>query len=170
MLTLLKNYGSSTDQRRPSIALEQQTKKTASSLSVKGSSSSNKVDKEHWLSLQQALGDSQNFLDLLNSLKWEDGLPQEAINLIESKIATTANSDGRVTSLLRWDSAASETAGSSSFTSTGLITVAMAKYAAEAAAFMCGFAVSVVEYQRSLEPYRISKERASKLRKNVAGM
>ena len=170
MLTLLKNYGSSIDQRRQSIALEQQTKKTASSLSVKGSSSLNKVDKEHWLSLQQALGDSQHFLDLLNSLKWEDGLPQEAINLIESKIATTANSDGRVTSLLRWDSTSPETAGSSSFASAGLITVAMAKHAAEAAAFMCGFAVSIVEHQRSLEPYRISKERTSKLKKNVAGM
>ena len=179
ILTLLKSYGTpSVDQRRSSNAMEfppQQSKKTVSSLSLKGSlRKSETVEKEHWLSLQQALGDSQNFLELLNSLKWEDGLPQEAINLIESRIATTANSDARVTSLLRWDSVGSSDTGGSGGggggASPGLITVAMAKHAAEAAAFMCGFAVSIVEYHRSMEPHKYAKERLSKLRKNVAGM
>ena len=189
MLTLLHKYGmpsSASEQERSTLMPETMPRKH--SLSVKGNSG--KMDKDHWLSLQQALGDSQHFLDLLNSLKWEDGLPPEAVNLIESKIATTGNTDGRMSNLLRWDTAMAvgerggtamgKTSGggdggggggsSSTFISPNLITVAAAKHAAEAASFMCEFATSIVQYQRSIEPHRQAKERVAKLRDNVAGI
>lgn len=189
MLTLLHKYGtpsSATEQEKFTLMSETMPRKH--SLSLKGNSG--KMDKDHWLSLQQALGDSQHFLDLLNSLKWEDGLPPEAVNLIESKIATTGNTDGRMSNLLRWDTAMAvgerggtamgRTPGSgdggggggssSTFVSPNLITVAAAKHAAEAASFMCGFAASIVEHQKSIEPHRQAKERVAKLRNNVAGI
>ena len=119
------------------------------------------------MSLQQAIGDSQRFLDLLNSLKWEDGLPAEAVSLIESKLATSHNNSG--TQGERHPSTADSVSSASEKGARGLITVSMAKHAAESAAFLCGFAVSIVEYQRTFEPYRAAEKKVAKLRNNLTG-
>ena len=52
------------------------------------------MEKEVWQGIQVAIGDSQRFLDLLAGLKWEEGLSPDAVNLIESRLATTANQSG----------------------------------------------------------------------------
>ncbi len=117
------------------------------------------LEKEHWLSIQLAIGDSQNFLDLLSSLKWEDGLSTDAINLIESKISTKPGA-----SLAR---KGVNSSGSASTTSKGpgesfteqqqqLITMDMAKHAAGSAAIMCAYAIAIVEYQHSFQSYRVA--------------
>ncbi len=161
MLTLLKRYGidsahSHTGNESVSPAI---TRRKISTISV-----SSKMEREQWAQLQLAIGDSQRFLDLLNSLKWEDGLQKEAIALIESKLATSHNSG------IAQDSQPSTADSVSSGASqTGIITVAMAKYAAESAASMCGFAVAIVEYHYSFEPYRLAHLKAEKLRKKLNG-
>ena len=53
------------------------------------STDSSKMEKEQWTAIQLAIGDSQKFLDLLNGLKWENGLSADAVNLIESRLATS---------------------------------------------------------------------------------
>ena len=124
------------------------------------------MEREQWAQLQLAIGDSQRFLDLLNSLKWEDGLQKEAIALIESKLATSRNSGDLVLKDSQPSTADSVSSGASQ---SGIITVSMAKHAAESAASMCGFAVAIVEYQYSFEPYRLAHLKAEKLRKQLKG-
>ena len=110
------------------------------------------MEKDQWLAIQLAIGDSQKFLDLLNSLKWESGLSTDAVNLIESKLVTSHSSP----------TAAEPRGGEPNATQPqhlSLITVAMAKHAAESAATMCGFAVAIVEYHHSFKPYRVAIEK-----------
>ena len=52
------------------------------------------MEKEAWQAIQVAIGDSQRFLDLLAGLKWEEGLSPDAVNLIESRLATSGNQSG----------------------------------------------------------------------------
>ncbi len=136
------------------------TRRKVSTMSV-----NSKMEREQWGQLQLAIGDSQRFLDLINSLKWEHGLHKDAITLIESKLATSRNT--------RTSNISSNVSTSDSVTSgtghTGLVTVSMAKHAAESAASMCGFAVAIVEYQYSFEPYRLANLRADRLRKQLKG-
>ena len=119
------------------------------------STDSSKMEEEQWMGIQLAIGDSQKFLDLLNGLKWENGLSPDAVNLIESRLATSHT-----------NLAAAEPSGSvpSTADSTGpqqpsRITVSMARHAAESAATMCGFAVAIVEYHYSFRPYKLAVEK-----------
>lgn len=113
------------------------------------------MEKEQWTAIQLAIGDSQKFLDLLNGLKWENGLSADAVNLIESRLATShtnltaAEPSGSVPS----------TADSTGSHQPSRITVSMAKHAAESAATMCGFAVAIVEYHYSFKPYKLAAEK-----------
>ena len=102
------------------------------------------MEREQWLAIQLAIGDSQKFLDLLNGLKWEEGLSPDAVNLITCKLATARNSDG---------------SSSTPSSRGGLITVSMAKHAAESAATMCAFAVAIVDYNHSFKPYKLAAEK-----------
>ena len=159
MLTLLKTY------RKDSIQpLMQSTSHDPRKKATTGSVST-KMEKEQWLQLQIAIGDSQRFLDLINNLKWEEGLPKEAIDLIESKLATSHNSKNGGTSQ-PWTSDSS----SSRSDPPNLITVSMAKHASESAAVMCEFAIAIVEYQYSFEPHRIAVLNVEKLKKQLAGL
>ena len=168
MLSLLKRYGidsahSQTGAEPMSPAV---SRRKISSISV-----NSKMEKEQWGQLQLAIGDSQRFLDLINSLKWEDGLHKDAIALIESKLATSRNSKTTTNAGAGAGSEVSTADSLSSVTSqTGLVTVPMAKHAAESAGSMCAFAVAIVEYQYSFEPYRLAHLKAEKLRKQLKGI
>ena len=48
---------------------------------------------------------------------------------------------------------------STSGSTPSLITVAMARHAAESAATMCTFAVAVVDYSHSFKPYKLAVEK-----------
>lgn len=123
----------------------------ASSLSA----DSSKMEKEQWMAIQLAIGDSQKFLDLLNGLKWENGLSLNALNLIESRIATSHTSPKAAEP----SGSAPSTAGSIDTRQPSLITVSMARHAAESAATMCAFAVAIVEYHYSFKPYKLAVEK-----------
>lgn len=117
------------------------------------------MEREQWLSIQLAIGDSQRFLDLLSGLKWEDGLCTDAINLIESKLSTSTQES---THSLKGAGLSRK----ASIPSTGpgegprqRITVSMAKHAAESAATMCAFAVAIVQYHHSFKSYRVAAEK-----------
>ena len=118
--------------------------KRRSSTSVSGAA---KMDREQWNAIQLAIGDSQKFLDLIKNLKWESGLSADAVNLIRSRLSMDedAGNDGRRRSL-------------SEPKQSELITISMARHAAESAAHMCAFAVSIVKYNESFKPYMIAKE------------
>ena len=110
--------------------------------------------KENWNSIQIAIGDSQNFLDLLNGLKWEDGLSTDAVNLIVSKLAIP----GKNVPLESKDE--SHSGSISAHESKGnLITFSMAHYATESVANMCAFAVAIVEYDDNFKIYKHAAEK-----------
>ena len=112
------------------------------------------MESKQWLSIQLAIGDSQNFLDLINSLKWEEGLSPDAVNLIESRLATSK--------------VAEETPSSGANSQTGgahpeLITERMAKHAAECVSVLCSFAVAIVIYTKSFKPFKVVTEKIQRL-------
>ena len=119
------------------------------------SADTSRMEKDQWMAIQLAIGDSQKFLDLLNSLKWEKGLSTDAVNLIESKLVTSRNSPTAAEPSGGDPAAANSTPPQR----LSLITVTMAKHAAESAATMCGFAVAIVEYHHSFKPYRVAIEK-----------
>lgn len=172
MLTLLNQYGSTSEQTQLNSSSDENSSSstpghTAAFMSKKKRKSSSvntaKMEKEQWNSIQIAIGDSQRFLDMLKSLKWEEGLSTDATNLILSQLAVPGRnvslSDSE-TSIDRSD----EKPFSSSVgkNKEGLITVSMARYAAESAALMCTFAVSIVEYNDTLKPYKLALEKLTK--------
>ena len=159
MLTLLWQYGTNGQEGSPndstngtpghSITTNLLKRKTSTMVS-----GSTRMEKDQWNAIQLAIGDSQKFLDLLSSLKWESGLSTDAVNLIKSRIALDDEPSG----------GGQLESSSSSRSSTGvkqneLITISMARYAAESAAHMCGFAVAIVKYNESFKPYMIAKEK-----------
>ena len=151
MLTLLRQHGSASESLEAStgdivpgpITPSRRRSSTASVASM----STTRIDREQWSSIQLAISDSQKFLDLIKNLKWESGLSTDAVNLIKSRLSMDedAGSDGRRRSL-------------SGFKQGELITIYMARHAAESAAHMCAFAVSIVKYNESFKPYMIAKE------------
>ncbi len=106
-----------------------------------------RMEREQWLAIQSSIGDSQRFQDLLNRLKWQDGLSGDAVRLIESKLDTS--SGGGVVDGGRRGSTSGK----------DLVTVTMARHAAESAASMCAFAISIVNYSNSLQPYKLALEK-----------
>ena len=173
MLTLLKQYGvdpqtgsasegsSASTPGHTSLAL---SKKRTSAFA--GSVQTAKIEKEHWNAIQIAIGDSQKFMDLLNGLKWEEGLSTDAVNLIMSKLAIP----GKNVPLVQPSKGGGRHRGASkpqpdeSFSGAAtenLITVSMARHAAESAASMCSFAVAIVEYNDSFKPYKLAAEKLS---------
>lgn len=162
ILTLLQQYG--VDQ----LSSSESEGSSFSTPGHNGQSSRKKKkstysDKEQWNAIQIAIGDSQKFLDLLNGLKWEDGLSTDAVNLILSKLAIPGKNvplseseakPGTGSALER-----SLSFSASKGTPENLITVSMARHAAESAAHMCAFAVSIVEYNDSFKPYKLATEK-----------
>lgn len=177
MLTLLKQYGVDT---QTSSASEGSSSSTPGHINVAGkkkkasfststtaavSTETAKLEKEQWNAIQIAIGDSQRFLDLLNGLKWEEGLSTDAVNLILSKLAIPGKnvpaSDSKAGGVAAMDRSASANDPTNATSDSHLITISMARHAAESTANMCGFAVSIVEYNESFKPYKIAAERLS---------
>ncbi len=159
MFTLLQQYGDhhtqagdksdstqSTPGHASTVGATAPSKKRSSAASHSGAETA-KMEKEQWQAVQSSIGDSQKFLDLLNRLKWQDGLSVDAVNLIESKLETSASSQ------------VTEGARRRSTSGKDFITVAMARHAAESAANMCAFAISIVSYSHSLQPYKLALEK-----------
>lgn len=132
-----------------------------SSLVTNSKSSS---EKDYWTQLQLAIGDSQHFLDLINNLKWEDGLSQDSVNLVESKLQVSTN----------YNNDCSSNDGDSSQpplvpTSSSLISVSMARHASESVSVLFEFAVSIVHYQYSFEPHNNAVIKVEKIKKDIEG-
>jgi len=167
ILTLLNQYGSAAGEQGQSSAEDSSSSgtpgHTAAFLSKKkktgpSAASTAKMEKEQWNSILLAMGDSQKFLDMLNNLKWEDGLSTDASNLIMSRLAVP----GRNVPQSESDSSI-DRSDEKNKSKEGLITVSMARYAAEAAGFMCSFAVSIVEYTDTLKPYKVAAKKLARL-------
>lgn len=105
-----------------------------------------KLDREQWQSIQLAIGDSQNFLDLLAAFKWENGLDEYSIDLIESMLVTSKNS-GQLQSSNQVQASPSSSSGA-----TALISVNNARYASEAVAIMCAYVIAIADYHYLIEP------------------
>ena len=170
MFALLQQYGESdttqtgdqSSQSTPGHVSTGHTSTTGTALSKKRSSAIShpgsvatetaKMEKEQWQAVQSSIGDSQKFLDLMNRLKWQDGLPPDAVKLIESKLAISSNASTVSSESTRKRSSTQGEKGE-------LITVAMARHAAESAASMCAFAISIVNYSNSFQPYKLALEK-----------
>ena len=103
-----------------------------------------KLDREQWQAIQLAIGDSQKFLNLLGAFKWENGLDAYSINLIESMLVTSKNSD----QLQNMGQASPSSASGP----TALISVSTARYASEAVAIMCAYVIAIADYHYLIEP------------------
>jgi hypothetical protein len=150
MLTLLWQHGSAGESQEASTGDAfpgSVTPRRRRSSTSAASASTTRMDREQWNSIQLAISDSQKFLDLIKNLKWESGLSADAVNLIRSRLSMDedTSSDGRRKSL-------------TGFKQGDLITISMARHAAESAAHMCAFAVSIVKYNESFKPYMIATE------------
>lgn len=170
MLTLLNQYGSMVKQN-----LSGSTPDSNSSCSTPGNSviftskkkkhgsSANtaEMEKEQWNSIQIAIGDSQKFMDMLKNLKWEEGLSTDAVNLILSKLAVPGRNVPLSNSKTKVDGS-DERFLSSAVDKQSFITVSSARYAAEPASLMCAFAISIVEYNDMLPPYKLALEKLSR--------
>ena len=166
MLTLLNQYGTAAGEQSSSSAEDSSSSGTpghmATFMSKKkkigpSAASTAKMEKEQWNTILLAMGDSQKFLDMLNSLKWEDGLSTDASNLILSRLAVP----GRNVPQSESDSSIDKSDDRSK-SKDSLISISMARYAAEAAGFMCAFAVAIVEYTDTFKPYKIAAEKLSR--------
>lgn len=170
MLTLLKQYGVDPQTGSSSEGSSSSTpghmglsmsKKKKNAFSAAAQTA--KLEKEQWNAIQIAIGDSQKFLDLLNGLKWEDGLSTDAVNLILSKLAipgknvpfSVSDTKDGPSKGVNQPVSASESRN----VPENLITISMARHAAESAASMCAFAVSIVEYNDSFKPYKLTAEK-----------
>ena len=147
ILTLLWQHGESQEASTGDVFPGSLTLFKRRKSSTSTSASTTRTDREQWNAIQLAISDSQKFLDLIKNLKWENGLSADAVNLIRSRLSMDEDtgSDGCRRSL-------------SGFKQSELITISMARHAAESAAHMCAFAVSIVKYNESFKPYMIAKE------------
>jgi len=147
MLTLLHHNSSSdssTDSAEESSSshhmsiMNLQKKRSANTLQ------NSKLEREQWQAIQLAIGDSQKFLDLLGAFKWESGLDTYSINLIESMLVTSKNSDQTQSTM--------QASSSSTNGPTALISVNTARYASEAVAIMCAYVIAITDYHYLIEP------------------
>ena len=147
MLTLLHHNSSSdssTDSAEESSSshhmsiMNLQKKRSANTLQ------NSKLEREQWQAIQLAIGDSQKFLDLLGAFKWESGLDTYSINLIESMLVTSKNSDQTQSTM--------QASSSSTNGPTALISVNTARYASEAVAIMCACVIAIADYHYLIEP------------------
>ena len=147
MLTLLQhnssvdattNGGEESLSSHHSSIMNLQKKRSANTLQ------NSKLDREQWQAIQLAIGDSQKFLDLLGAFKWENGLDTYSINLIESMLVTSKNSD-------QLQGMVQASPGSASGP-TALISVNTARYASEAVAIMCAYVIAIADYHYLIEP------------------
>lgn len=151
MLTLLQQCGShqgvGLDHPPSSFMPQRQSKRTG------------KIDKDLWMSLLVAIGDSQQFMEMVRGLRWEEGLSTVAVQIIKSRLSTAHSGS-------EWG-----VAGGAKRSGSGreqLITVSMARHASESAASMCIFAVSIVHYHQQLETFKKAHTRAERLRRDLA--
>ena len=170
ILTLLNQYGMTAKQNKSGSTPDNNSflttpgrSTTVSSKMKQLSSSANatEMEKEQWHAIQIAIGDSQKFLDMLKNLKWEEGLSTNAVNLILSKLAVPGKNVP-----LDFESKIGGSDGKFSTSpvvkKAGIITVSMARYAAESAALMCNFAKSIVEYNDMLKPHKLALEKLTR--------
>ena len=101
---------------------------TVPSLPALSPSSTPRESKGKWTAIKLAIGDSQNFLDLISALNWREGLTIEAVNLIKSYLDVEESGEGE---------------GSSR---QGLVSLSAARHAAEVVGTMFGFAAGIVRY------------------------
>ena len=102
-----------------------------------------KMEREEWVALQTAIGDSQNFLGLLSALNWEQGLTSSTITLIESKLVVKKPASLDQALLV----ATTPSSGKGK-----KISAPVARHAAESAGILCSFAIAIVEYSYTLQP------------------
>ena len=162
MLTLLQQYGADPHNGSVSDGSSSSTPghvpfPTSKKRKFSTATDTAKQEKEQWNAIVIAIGDSQRFLDLLNGLKWEDGLSTDAVNLVLSKLAIPGKNIP-VTGLEGSINGGHVDPKGQAAAVEGLITESMALHAAESAANMFRFAASIVEYNDSFKPYKIAAE------------
>ena len=107
--------------------------------------------KDQWAAIKLAIGDSQNFRDLITALHWEDGLTIEAVNLITSRL----NVESRSEKSQRWSS----TPPSAPAQQHAKVTFTAAKHAAEIVGMIFGFAVGMVEYTSVYQTHQLATDK-----------
>ena len=155
MITLLQQHGS-----HPGPAVEQPF---ATSTVQKRSKKTGKMDKEHWANLLVAIGDSQQFMEMIRGLRWEEGLSVGALHLIKSRLSM-AHLESEC------DTADGTKNGGNTLESSSdqLITISAARHASKGVASMCIFAVSIVDYHHKLEAFKKVQVRFERLRRDLA--
>ncbi|XP_029452717.1 dynein gamma chain, flagellar outer arm-like [Rhinatrema bivittatum] len=172
----------STDERAISRIPAAQLTKQAQRKQIKGRDSKDKVDKIRWKSLQNCMGDSSKFVEMIHYVaELEDGLPDQTLKDVEAYLGKAREGSQGVTgegSLL--ENAApyatpQSIAPAKKFVhpdnaqtrdpNKGGITIAAARYSSEDAATLVAFVVATVEYTRLCEPLKRCLIRVADLEK-----
>nr|XP_014351636.1 PREDICTED: dynein heavy chain 8, axonemal-like [Latimeria chalumnae] len=156
--------------------LNRQEQKTAS----KNKDPKSKMDKVKWKMLQNSIGDSGKFIEMIHNVaKSENGLPDEVLKEVESYLRKPKESYQGVTgegsllgnaapyATLQSITAAKKFSagekGQTRHVGKAAITIASARYSSEDAATLVAFVVALVEYTRLCAPLKFCHKRLQEL-------
>ena len=110
-------------------------------------------NREQWTAIKLAIGDSQNFRDLLSALHWEEGLTIEAVNLIQSHLVTSSGSDDTQR----------QSVAEGTTTRQPRVSFNAARHAAEVVGVLFKFAVGMVEYTAVYKTHWLAADKLRRL-------
>ncbi|XP_076466964.1 uncharacterized protein LOC143298129 [Babylonia areolata] len=148
-------------------------KKTERQRSAKQVKDSERFDRAQWKSMVQTMTESTKFVDMLHNVSWEDGLPTDVLQAVESYLAVSKEGQLGVTgegSMLENASEKQFMAIKRSASPQGRnsgITISAAKYSSEDCATLVQYTIAIVEYTRRCGPLKASIERMHELEREI---
>ncbi|XP_025098007.1 LOW QUALITY PROTEIN: dynein gamma chain, flagellar outer arm-like [Pomacea canaliculata] len=133
-----------------------------------------RFDRSQWKSMQLTMNDSLKFVDMLHNVSWEDGLPHDVLQAVESYLAISPDGQLGVTG----EGSMLENASDKTFQATKQsiqvaqgrpsgITISAAKYSSEDCATLVQYTIAIVEYTRRCLPLKTATERMNELEREI---
>ena len=112
--------------------------------------------RERWTAIKLAIGDSQNFLDLVSGINWRDGLTVEAMNLIKAHLCPGEGGEG--------GGGVRKEIGRTGLQTHGLVTLSAARHADEVLGIIFRFAVGMLRYTGLFQSHLLAHEKLNRYR------
>ncbi|CAI8014943.1 Dynein heavy chain 8, axonemal, partial [Geodia barretti] len=118
--------------------------------------------RERWTAIKLAIGDSQNFLDLVSGINWRDGLTVEAMNLIKAHLCTGEGGEG--------GGGVRKEIGRTGLQTHGLVTLSAARHADEVLGIIFRFAVGMLRYTGLFQSHLLAHEKLNRARQRSSDL
>ncbi|XP_070190368.1 uncharacterized protein [Littorina saxatilis] len=148
-------------------------KKSERQRSAKASKDGERFDRAQWKSMASTMNDSTKFVDMMHNVSWQDGLPSDVLQAVESYLAVSKEGQLGVTG----EGSMLENASEKQFMAvkrsaspqgrTSGITVSAAKYSSEDCATLVQYTIAIVEYTRRCGPLKAAMERMHELEREI---